>query len=93
MSTATTNGPVALDREPAAKAKQPPAQRPRRATRVSKFPFQFHFAINIPMQRSLERLTGLNSLWDSAQIGRMALHQWLVQNDPGYREEVSGNTQ
>ena len=90
MSTAATNGPVAPDREPAAKVKQPPA---RRATRVSRFPFQFHFAINIPMQRSLERLTGLNSLWDSAQIGRMALHSWLVQNDPQYREEVTGNTQ
>lgn len=90
MSTGTANGPVVTGREPASKVKQPPA---RRATRVSKFPFQFHYAINIPMQQSLERLTGLNSLWDSAQIGRMALHSWLLQNDPQYREEVTGNTQ
>ena len=87
MSTATANGPAAPVREPAAKVK------PKAATRVSRFPYQFHFAISPAMQRSLERLTGHNSLWDSAQIGRLSLHSWLLQNDPQYHAEVTGNTQ
>jgi hypothetical protein len=85
MNPATIDQPTAPVRQPAAKAK------PKARTRISRFPFQFHYAINIPMQRSIERLTGINSLMDAAQIGRLSLHLWLAQNDMQYREEVTGN--
>jgi hypothetical protein len=87
MNSPAANGPAAPVREPAAKVK------PKAATRISRFPYQFHFAISPAMQRSLERLTGHNSLWDSAQIGRLSLHSWLLQNDMQYHEEVTGTRQ
>jgi hypothetical protein len=63
-----------------AKARQRPLVR---------FPLRFHFAISEAMGRALQRQTGGNSLMSEADIGRLALHAFLLSNDPQYREEVS----
>ena len=78
MSTAAANGPAAPVREPAAKVKTSQGGH----SGISRFPYQFHFAISPAMQRSMERLTGTNSLWNSAQIGRLSLHSWLLAERP-----------
>jgi hypothetical protein len=85
MNHAMIDQPTAPVREPAAKAKP-------KARRISRYPFQFHYAISPAMQRSIERLSGINSLMDAAQIGRVSLHVWLAQNDSQCRDEVSGNS-
>jgi hypothetical protein len=47
-------------------------------------------AISIPMAESLQRLTGGNALLAEADIGRLALHSYLVANDPHYARVMRG---
>jgi len=56
----------------------------KRQTPAVRFPARFHMAISIPMADSLRRLTGGNALLAEADIGRLALHSYLVANDPHY---------
>jgi len=56
----------------------------KRQTPAVRFPARFHMAISIPMADSLRRLTGGNALLAEADIGRLALHSYLVANDPQY---------
>jgi hypothetical protein len=51
---------------------------------------RFHCAITIAMNDSLKRLTGGNSLLGESDIGRLALHSYLMANDPAY-VRVMGN--
>jgi hypothetical protein len=51
---------------------------------VVKFPLRFHCAISQAMGESLRRLTGSNSLMAESDIGRIALHSYLLANDPYY---------
>ena len=51
---------------------------------VVKFPLRFHCAISQAMGDSLRRLTGSNSLMAESDIGRIALHSYLLANDPYY---------
>jgi hypothetical protein len=48
-------------------------------------------AITGAMINSLRRLTGGNSLLAEADIGRLALHGYLLANDPLYQREIGGN--
>jgi hypothetical protein len=56
----------------------------KRQAPTVRFPARFHMAISIPMADSLRRLTGGNALLAEADIGRLALHSYLVANDPHY---------
>jgi hypothetical protein len=59
---------------------------------IVKFPVRFHCAITIEMGNSLRRLTGSNSLMSESDVGRMALHGYLLANDPYYvRAMQQGN--
>jgi len=51
---------------------------------IERFPFKFHCAITKAMDDSLKRLTGGSSLLAEADIGRIALHAYLLQNDQYY---------
>jgi hypothetical protein len=65
--------------KPSAQAAETKARKPS-----VRFPARFHMAISIPMADSLRRLTGGNALLAEADIGRLALHSYLVANDPQY---------
>ena len=45
----------------------------------------------IAMGNSLKRLTGDNSLLSESDIGRLALHNYLLANDPLYIRAMRGN--
>jgi len=63
----------------------------KRQSPVVKFPGRFHMAITGAMINSLRRLTGGNSLLAEADIGRLALHGYLLANDPLYQREIGGS--
>jgi hypothetical protein len=56
----------------------------KRHTPIERFPLRFHCAITIAMGDSLKRLTGGNSLLSESDIGRLALHSYLLANDSQY---------
>jgi hypothetical protein len=74
--------PVVDAARPAAKARQKP---------VVRFPYQIHSAITPAMNRAFERLTAGNSLLASADIVRMSVHNYFLQTDPMYRQEIGGS--
>ena len=57
---------------------------------VVRFPYQIHAGITPAMNRAIERLSAGNSLLAGADVLRMALHGYLLQNDPNYRNELNG---
>jgi hypothetical protein len=61
-----------------------------RQSPVVKFPLRFHCAITIAMGDSLRRMTGGNSLLSESDIGRLALHSYLLSNDPHYHRAMGG---
>jgi hypothetical protein len=61
----------------------------KRHTPIERFPLRFHCAITIAMGDSLKRLTGDNSLLSESDVGRMALHGYLLANDPQYVRAMS----
>jgi hypothetical protein len=75
MSAITDTQPVT---SPASAAKT------ERRKRIEKFPLKYHFAITAAMGDALRRLTGSNSLLSESDIGRLALHSYLLANDPQY---------
>jgi hypothetical protein len=79
-----TQPTTAAPRDASTKAK------PRRQTPVVKFPLRFHCAITIAMGDSLRRMTGGNSLLSESDIGRLALHSYLLSNDPHYHRAMGG---
>jgi hypothetical protein len=72
--------------QPAASA--PPASENEAAKRPVKYPVKYHLSITVAMNDALARLSGDNSLATGAQIGRMALHQFLMANDPLYARQM-----
>ena len=70
----------------------PARRRKRRQTPVVKFPLRFHCAITIAMGDSLRRMTGGNSLLSESDIGRLALHSYLLSNDPHYHRAMGGRS-
>ena len=56
---------------------------------VVRFPYQLHAGITPAMNRAIERLSAGNSLLAGADILRMALHHYLLTNDPNYHRELS----
>ena len=72
----------------AAQAGATPAAK-KRHTAIERFPLRFHCAITPAMGESIKRLTGGNSLLAESDIGRLALHQYLSQNDPQYVRAMS----
>jgi hypothetical protein len=64
----------------------------RRPKAIERFPLRFHCAITPAMGDALKRLTGGNSLLSESDIGRLALHGYLLSNDPLYvRAMGNGN--
>jgi hypothetical protein len=70
-------------------ASPPTAAQTERRKRAEKFPLKYHFAITVAMGNSLRRLTGSNSLLSESDIGRLALHSYLLANDPLYVKQLS----
>jgi hypothetical protein len=64
------------------------ASRTRQKVSV-RFPYQIHAGITPAMNRSIERLSAGNSLLAGADVLRMALHGYLLQNDPYYARELN----
>jgi hypothetical protein len=60
-----------------------------KTARLQQFPLKYHFSITPAMGNALRRMTGPNSPYREADIGRLALHQFLLQNDPQYARQVS----
>jgi hypothetical protein len=67
---------------------KPPAK--KRPAPIERFPLRFHCAITIAMGDSIKRMTGNNSLLSESDVGRMALHGYLLANDPGYVRVMRG---
>jgi hypothetical protein len=64
----------------------------KRYTPIERFPLRFHCAITPAMGESLKRLTGDNSLLSESDVGRMALHAYLLPNDGQYVQAMrNGN--
>ena len=63
----------------------------KRQSPVVRFPGRLHLAVTAAMINSLRRLTGGNSLLAEADIGRLALHGYLLANDPLYQRELGGS--
>lgn len=57
---------------------------------VVRFPYQIHAGITPAMNRAIERMSAGNSLLAGADVLRMALHNYLLTNDPNYHRELSG---
>jgi hypothetical protein len=55
---------------------------------VVRFPFQCHAGITPALNRAIERMTNGNSLLTASDIIRLALHAYLLGNDPQYRQEI-----
>jgi hypothetical protein len=86
--TTTPNTPIANPAQggpnPTAKTRQKPIER---------FPLRFHCAITIAMGDALKRMTGSNCLLSESDVGRLALHNYLLSNDPLYvRAMQRGNS-
>jgi hypothetical protein len=62
----------------------------RRHKPIERFPLRFHCAITIAMGNSLHRLTGSNCLLSESDVGRLALHNYLLANDPAYLRAMTG---
>jgi len=76
-----------------AAAAAPTAARPvanQRAKPIERFPLKFHFAITLAMGDALKRLTGSNALLSESDNGRLALHSYLLANDPLYVRALNG---
>jgi hypothetical protein len=69
-------------------ASVPPAPENEAGKRPVKYPVKYHLSITVAMNDALARLSGDNSLATGAQIGRMALHQFLMANDPLYAPQM-----
>jgi hypothetical protein len=61
----------------------------QRQKAVVRFPYALHGGITPAMNRAIERLTAGNSLLAGADVLRMSLHSYLLQNDPQYGRELS----
>ena len=85
MSTAADIGNASSARE----AARPVSKGRQKA--IVRFPYQAHAGITPAMNRAIERMTAGNSLMAGADVIRMALHGYLLQNDPHYRHEIGGN--
>jgi len=57
---------------------------------IERFPLKFHFAITLAMGDALKRLTGDNALLSESDVGRLALHSYLLANDPLYARALNG---
>jgi hypothetical protein len=62
----------------------------RRHKPIERFPLRFHYAITPAMGDALKRLTGNNSLKAEADVGRDALHYYLLQVDQIYARTFQG---
>jgi len=61
----------------------------QRAKPIERFPLRYHFAITVAMGDALKRLTGGNALLSESDVGRLALHSYLMANDPVYFRTMS----
>jgi hypothetical protein len=68
----------------AAKAKQPRRQRAINP----KFPCAMNFGITVQMAQAVLRQCPRSSPFSQSDIGRLALHAWLLTNDESYRREI-----
>jgi hypothetical protein len=57
---------------------------------IVRFPYQVHAGITPAMNKAIERLSAGNSLLAAADVLRMALHGYLLQNDRQYHQEIGG---
>ncbi len=71
---------------PAQGTNGPPVKAKRRNSRAVKFPIQLRINITPRMNDSLQRISRRLLLAEGV-IGRIALMQYLAQQDPQYREE------
>src|SRR5262245_52611202 len=87
---------------PAGAAPNPQPAKPVAATsrpavetkRAEKYPAKFHYSISIPMAESLRRLTtGRAGLLREVDIGRLALHSYLMANDRLYARAMQSGRQ
>jgi hypothetical protein len=83
--TPNTLPPIATQVSAPLAAKKP------RAKPIERFPLRFHCAITIAMGEALKRLTGGNALLAESDIGRLALHGYLMANDPYYARAMRGD--
>jgi hypothetical protein len=83
-TTPNTPSPKAaqVDARPAARTRPKPIER---------FPLRFHCAITPAMHDGLKELTGGNSLMSESDIGRLALHSYLLANSRRYHRAMNGN--
>jgi hypothetical protein len=57
---------------------------------IIRFPYSVHGGITPALNRAFERATAGNSLLAVADIVRMSAHNYFLQTDPMYRQEIGG---
>ena len=59
---------------------------------IERFPLRFHCAITPAMGEAIKQMTGNNSLLSESDVGRLALHGYLLTNNAAYaRAMQNGN--
>jgi hypothetical protein len=53
-----------------------------------KFPATMNFGITIQMAQAVLRQCPRSSPFNQSDIGRLALHSWLLANDESYRRDI-----
>src|SRR5262245_16158194 len=70
-----------------AKAKIKRKQRPMQA----KFPATMNFGVTATMAAAVARQCPPSSPFTQSDVGRLALHAWLLANDESYRREIAAD--
>src|SRR5262245_42937294 len=71
-------------------AAQPRKPRKQRAINP-KFPCAMNFGITLQMAQAVLRQCPRSSPFQQSDIGRLALHMWLLANDESYRREIAAD--
>ena len=69
------------------------AAKPARKRRAinPKFPYAMNFGITALMAAAVARQCPMSSPFSQSDVGRIALHAWLLTNDEGYRRDLAAD--
>src|SRR5262245_17521060 len=67
-------------------------KQPRKPRAINpKFPCAMNFGITVQMAQAVLRQCPQSSPFSQSDIGRLALHHWLLVNDEAYRREIAAD--
>ena len=67
------------------------AKKRKQRPMVAKFPATMNFGITLAMAEGVQRLSPPSSPFTQSDIGRIALHSYLLSNDELYRRAIAAD--